>query len=98
MEITIQTRQEKRVSLPDSRYLKHLSCYYRLNGDSTVTVIRDQPLESIFNFGLHPYIIRESINDAFGYLSDAQINLIEVINEDTFNNAIHRVLNTITNE
>ena len=99
MKLVIKKSQDYIIELPDSTFLKDaFGAYFRINQDQTVTVVKDRSIEEINAFDLEPYIKRCNMGSAFGWMTESQIREIQPSNEDEFNNAIHRVLNTITNE
>jgi hypothetical protein len=98
MEIEIKTFAKTKVELPESKFLHHLSTFYRINQDGTVLEVWDYPLNHIESLGLIPRIELRLSDHAFGYFSEKQISEIKVISEDEFNNALHRVFNTVIAE
>jgi hypothetical protein len=98
MKLTIKRQQEYTIELPDTKFLKNkFGYYFRINGDDTATVIKENTLEDI-KLSLDPTITRCSMSFAFGWMTENQISELQLSNEDEFNNAIDRTLNTITNE
>ena len=99
MKFTIKKAQEYIIELPDATFLKDaFGSFFRINEDQTATVIKDRSIDEIKAFDLDPMIRRCNMGSAFGWMTESQIREIQPSNEDEFNNAIHRTLNTITNE
>jgi len=99
MKLTIKKAQEYVIEIPDSTFLKDsFGAYFRINDDNTATVIKDRSIAEIMAFDLDPMIRRCTMGSAFGWMTETQIKELQPSNEDEFNNAIHRTLNTITNE
>jgi transposase len=98
MEIQIKTTSTKIVKIPDGKFLHHLSTYYRINKDGTVTEVVDYPFQHIESLDIYPRIQRRTFTSSFSYFSEKQIDQITIISEDEFNNALHRVFNLLISE
>jgi hypothetical protein len=99
MKLTIKKVKDHVIEIPDSAFLTDgYGAYFRINKDQTVTVIKDRSIEQIHSLDIDPTIRRCSLGSAFGWMNESQLEEIQPSNEDTFNNALHRVLNTVTNE
>jgi hypothetical protein len=95
MKLTIKKQQEYTIEFPDTKFLKNkFGYYFRINGDDTATVIKENTLEDI-KLCLDPTITRCSMSFAFGWMTEDQIIELQLSNEDEFSDVFHKVLNII---